>query len=156
MEGKEPQAIANSEGKRTTPSLVAFLDNREHKVESPAKRQAKKTQKAQFIQSNVLWVKHSTSIQRNRMSRVICGDKNTPNVKINYRQYTPQEISSMILQKMKKSAEDFLDQKVTESVITGVTFDISILKLVYGIFEVKSIKGDTHLGGDDLDHKIIS
>ncbi|MBR4266656.1 MAG: molecular chaperone DnaK [Bacteroidales bacterium] len=214
MEGNEPQVIANSEGKRTTPSIVAFLDNGERKVGDPAKRQAITNPK-----NTVYSIKRFMGETYDQVTKeiervpyeVVRGENNTPRVKINDRQYTPQEISAMILQKMKKTAEDFLGQEVTEAVITvpayfsdsqrqatkeageiaglkvrrivneptaaalaygldkggkdmkiavfdlgGGTFDISILELGDGIFEVKSTNGDTHLGGDDFDHKIIN
>ncbi|MDD6003676.1 MAG: molecular chaperone DnaK [Bacteroidales bacterium] len=213
MEGNEPVVIANSEGKRTTPSIVAFLDNGERKVGDPAKRQAITNPK-----NTVYSIKRFMGETYDQVSKevervpyqVVRGDNNTPRVKINDRQYTPQEISAMILQKMKKTAEDYLGQEVTEAVITvpayfsdsqrqatkeageiaglkvrriineptaaslaygldkggkdmkiavfdlgGGTFDISILELGDGVFEVKSTNGDTHLGGDDFDHKII-
>ncbi len=213
LEGNEPVVIANSEGKRTTPSIVAFLDNGERKVGDPAKRQA-----ITNPQNTVYSIKRFMGETFDRVARerervpysVVAGNNNTPCVKINERNYTPQEISAMVLQKMKKTAEDYLGQEVTEAVITvpayfndsqrqatkeageiaglkvrriineptaaslaygldkggkdmkiavfdlgGGTFDISILELGDGVFEVKSTNGDTHLGGDDFDHKII-
>ena len=213
MEGNEPVVIPNSEGKRTTPSIVAFVDNGERKVGDPAKRQAI-TNPTKTISS----IKRFMGETYNQVSReigrvpfaVIQGDNNTPRVKIDDRFYSPQEISAMILQKMKKTAEDYLGQEVTEAVITvpayfndsqrqatkeageiaglkvrriineptaaslaygldkmhkdmkiavfdlgGGTFDISILELGEGVFEVKSTDGDTHLGGDDFDQVII-
>ncbi len=213
MEGNEPVVIPNSEGKRTTPSIVAFVDNGERKVGDPAKRQAI-TNPTKTISS----IKRFMGETYNQVSKeigrvpfaVIQGDNNTPRVKIDDRFYSPQEISAMVLQKMKKTAEDYLGQEVTEAVITvpayfndsqrqatkeageiaglkvrriineptaaslaygldkmhkdmkiavfdlgGGTFDISILELGEGVFEVKSTDGDTHLGGDDFDQVII-
>ena len=213
MEGNEPVVIANSECKRTTPSIVAFLDNGERKVGDPAKRQAI-TNPNNTVYSIKRFMGETYDQVTKEIERVpykvARGDNNTPRVLINDRQYTPQEISAMILQKMKKTAEDYLGQEVTEAVITvpayfsdsqrqatkeageiaglkvrriineptaaslaygldkggkdmkiavfdlgGGTFDISILELGDGVFEVKSTNGDTHLGGDDFDHKII-
>ncbi|HEX5625483.1 MAG TPA: molecular chaperone DnaK, partial [Saprospiraceae bacterium] len=213
MEGNEPVVIANDEGRRTTPSIVAFLDNGERKVGDPAKRQAitnpKKTIASikRFMGGRF----DEMNIESGRMPyTVVKGDNNTCRVDIDGRLYTPQEISAMVLQKMKKTAEDFLGQEVTEAVITvpayfndsqrqatkeageiagltvkriineptaaalaygldkktkdmtiavydlgGGTFDISILELGDGVFEVKSTNGDTHLGGDDFDQVII-
>ncbi len=214
MEGNEPVVIPNSEGHRTTPSIVAFTDNGERKVGDPAKRQAitnpKKTVASikRFMGNSYNDV--STEIKR-MAYEVLKGDNNTPRVKIDDRMYTPQEISAMVLQKMKKTAEDYLGQTVTEAVITvpayfndsqrqatkeageiaglkvrriineptaaslaygldkkkqdetiavfdlgGGTFDISILELGDGVFEVKSTNGNTHLGGDDFDGMIIN
>src|SRR6201986_4794076 len=121
MEGNEPVVIANSEGKRTTPSVVAFVDNGERKVGDPAKRQAI-TNPTKTIYS----IKRFMGNQFNEVTKeaarvpykVVKGDNNTPRVEIGDRKYTPQEISAMILQKMKKTAEDFLGQEVTEAVIT--------------------------------------
>src|SRR5258707_7851771 len=213
MEGNEPVVIANSEGKRTTPSVVAFVDNGERKVGDPAKRQAI-TNPTRTVYSIKRFMGNQFSEVSKEASRVpykvVKGDNNTPRVEIDDRKYTPQEISAMILQKMKKTAEDFLGTEVTEAVITvpayfndaqrqatkeageiaglkvrriineptaaalaygldkkhkdekiavfdlgGGTFDISILELGDGVFEVKSTNGDTHLGGDDFDHEII-
>ncbi len=213
MEGNEPIVIPNSEGKRTTPSIVAFIENGERKVGDPAKRQAvtnaKKTIYSIKRFMGETYDKVNTEIKRVTFS-VVRGDNNTPRVKIDNRLYSPQEISAMILQKMKKTAEDYMGQEVTDAVITvpayfsdsqrqatkeageiaglnvkriineptaaslaygldkksqdlkiavfdlgGGTFDISILELGDGVFEVKSTNGDTHLGGDDFDHKII-
>ena len=213
MEGNEPVVIPNSEGKRTTPSVVAFVENGERKVGDPAKRQAI-TNPAKTISSikrfmGEPYANLSKEIKRVPFS-VIQGDHDTPKVKIDDRFYSPQEISAMILQKMKKTAEDYLGQEVTEAVITvpayfndsqrqatkeageiaglkvrriineptaaslaygldkmhkdmkiavfdlgGGTFDISILELGEGVFEVKSTDGDTHLGGDDFDQAIV-
>lgn len=213
MEGNEPVVIANDEGRRTTPSVVAFLENGERKIGDPAKRQAitnpQKTIMSikRFMGSKFDEVKADAEDTSYKMVK---GDNNTPRVEIDDRKYTPQEISAMILQKMKKTAEDFLGQTVTEAVITvpayfndaqrqatkeageiaglevkriineptaaalaygmdkkdtdqkiavfdlgGGTFDISILELGDGVFEVKSTNGDTHLGGDDFDRVIM-
>ena len=213
MEGNEPVVIANSEGKRTTPSIVAFIENGERKVGDPAKRQAI-TNPTKTIYSIKRFMGHSYDEVVEETKRVpykvVKGDNNTPRVQIEDRKYTAQEISAMILQKMKKTAEDFLGQEVTEAVITvpayfndaqrqatkeageiaglqvkriineptaaalaygldkrhkdmkivvfdcgGGTHDVSVLELGDGIFEVKSTDGDTHLGGDDFDQKII-
>lgn len=214
MEGNEPVVIPNSEGRRTTPSIVAFVDNGERKVGDPAKRQAI-TNPKKTIYSIKRFMGESFDQVQNEIKRVayevVRGDNNTPRVVIDNRQYSPQEISAMILQKMKKTAEDYLGQEVSEAVITvpayfndaqrqatkeageiagltvkriineptaaalaygldkksqdqkiavfdlgGGTFDISILELGDGVFEVKSTNGDTHLGGDDFDDKIIN
>lgn len=213
MEGNEPTVIINSEGKRTTPSVVAFTDNGERKIGDPAKRQAI-TNPTKTIYSIKRFMGNTFDQVQNEIKRVpykvVKGDNNTPRIDINGRLYSPQEISAMILQKMKKTAEDYLGQEVKEAVITvpayfndsqrqatkeageiaglnvrriineptaaalaygldkktqeskvavfdlgGGTFDISILELGDGVFEVKSTNGDTHLGGDDFDHKII-
>ncbi|HEX3007491.1 MAG TPA: molecular chaperone DnaK [Bacteroidales bacterium] len=213
MEGNEPVVIANSEGKRTTPSVVAFIENGERKVGDPAKRQAI-TNPKHTIYSIKRFMGETFDKVTTEVSRIPYvverGPNNTPRVKIDDRQYSPQEISAMTLQKMKKTAEDYLGQEVTEAVITvpayfsdsqrqatkeageiaglnvrriineptaaalaygmdkknkdlkiavydlgGGTFDISILELGDGVFEVKSTNGDTHLGGDDFDQVII-
>jgi molecular chaperone DnaK len=213
MEGNEPVVIANSEGKRTTPSVVAFIENGERKVGDPAKRQAITNPKHTIYSikrfMGETFDKVTTEVQR--VPYVVeRGPNNTPRVKIDDRQYSPQEVSAMTLQKMKKTAEDYLGQEVTEAVITvpayfsdsqrqatkeageiagltvrriineptaaalaygmdkknkdlkiavydlgGGTFDISILELGDGVFEVKSTNGDTHLGGDDFDQVVI-
>ena len=213
MEGNEPVVIPNEEGKRTTPSVVAFLDNGERKVGDPAKRQAitnptrtlssiKRFMGSRFSEVSKEIERFSYGIKK--------GDNDTVRVDIEGKLYSPQEISAMVLQKMKKTAEDFLGQEVTEAVVTvpayfndsqrqatkeageiaglkvsriineptaaalafgldkknedmtvavfdlgGGTFDISILELGDGVFEVKSTNGDTHLGGDDFDQVII-
>ncbi|HMP32490.1 MAG TPA: Hsp70 family protein, partial [Saprospiraceae bacterium] len=213
MEGNEPVVIANDEGRRTTPSVVAFLDNGERKVGDPAKRQAitnpqrtvasvKRFMGSRFSEAQGEAQKVAYKVQK--------GDNDTVKVEIDGRLFSPQEVSAMILQKMKKTAEDYLGQSVTEAVITvpayfndsqrqatkeageiaglkvmriineptaaalaygldkkdkdvtiavydlgGGTFDISILELGDGVFEVKSTNGDTHLGGDDFDQVII-
>ncbi|TNF44061.1 MAG: molecular chaperone DnaK [Cytophagales bacterium] len=215
MEGNEPVVIQNSEGRRTTPSIVAFLDNGngERKVGDPAKRQAI-TNPANTISSvkRFMGKKFSEVSEEKKHAsyKVEQGSNDTVAIKIGDRSYTPQEISAMILQKMKSTAEDFLGQTVTEAVITvpayfndaerqatkeagqiaglevkriineptaaalaygmdkknqdmkiavydlgGGTFDISILELGDGVFEVKSTNGDVHLGGDDFDQVII-
>lgn len=213
MEGNEPVVIANSEGRRTTPSVVGFVSSGERKVGDPAKRQA-----ITNPHNTVYSIKRFMGETYDRVTKeieavpykVVKGDNNTPRVEIEGRLYTPQEISAIILQKMKKTAEDYLGQEVTEAVITvpayfndaqrqstkeageiaglkvrriineptaaalaygldkkdqdahiavfdlgGGTFDISILELGDGVFEVKSTNGDTHLGGDDFDKRII-
>ena len=121
MEGNEPVVIANSEGKRTTPSVVAFVENGERKVGDPAKRQAV-TNPHKTVYSIKGFMGESFDNLQKEISRVpytvVKGDNNTPRVDIDGRLYTPQEISAMILQKMKKTAEEFLGQEVTEAVIT--------------------------------------
>jgi molecular chaperone DnaK len=213
MEGNEPVVITNSEGKRTTPSIVAFLKDGERKVGDPAKRQAI-TNPEKTISSIKRFMGNTFDQVQAEVKRVpykvVKGDNNTPRVKIDDRLFTPQEISAMVLQKMKKTAEDFLGQEVKEAVITvpayfndgqrqatkeageiaglkvrriineptaaalayglekkgqdikiavfdcgGGTHDVSILELGDGVFEVKSTDGDTHLGGDDFDQRII-
>jgi molecular chaperone DnaK len=213
MEGNDPVVIPNEEGRRTTPSVVAFLDNGERKVGDPAKRQAI-TNPRRTIASIKRFMGNRYSEVAKEAGRVAYkvdkGDNDTVRVDIDGRQYTPQELSAMILQKMKKTAEDFLGQSVTEAVITvpayfndsqrqatkeageiaglkvqriineptaaalaygldkkhkdstivvydlgGGTFDVSILELGDGVFEVKSTNGDTHLGGDDFDQVIL-
>jgi molecular chaperone DnaK len=213
MEGNEPVVIANDEGRRTTPSIVAFLKNGERKVGDPAKRQAI-TNPGHTIMSIKRFMGRRFDEVADEMThnsyKIVKGDNNTPRVDIDGRLYTPQEISAMILQKMKKTAEDFLGQEVKEAVITvpayfndaqrqatkeageiaglnvrriineptaaalaygldkqhkdskiavfdlgGGTFDISILELGDGVFEVKSTNGDTHLGGDDFDKVVM-
>lgn len=216
MEGNEPVVIQNSEGRRTTPSIVAFLDNGngERKVGDPAKRQAI-TNPANTISSvkRFMGKKFSeVSAEKKHASyKVEKGSNDTVAIKIGDRSYTPQELSAMILQKMKSTAEDFLGQEVTEAVITvpayfndserqatkeagqiaglevkriineptaaalaygmdkknqdmkiavydlgGGTFDISVLELGDGVFEVLSTNGDVHLGGDDFDQVVIN
>ena len=213
MEGNEPVVIPNAEGHRTTPSVVAFTEGGERKVGDPAKRQAiTNPKRTVFSIKRFMGERYdnvTSDIARAPYS-IIKGDNNTPRVDIDGRQYTPQEISAITLQKMKKTAEDYLGQEVTEAVITvpayfsdsqrqatkeageiaglkvrriineptaaalaygldkkqndmkiavydlgGGTFDISILELGDGVFEVKSTNGDTHLGGDDFDHVLI-
>ncbi|GIV39060.1 MAG: chaperone protein DnaK [Thermonema sp.] len=213
MEGNEPVVIINDEGKRTTPSVVAFLDNGERKVGAPAKRQAITNPKRTITGIKRFMGKRYSEVldEVKRVPyEVVQGPNDTPRVKIDDRTYTPQEISAMILQKMKQIAEDYLGQEVTEAVITvpayfndaerqatkeageiaglkvrriineptaaalaygldkkgkdmtvavydlgGGTFDISILEMGDGVFEVKATHGDTHLGGEDFDQRII-
>ncbi len=213
MEGNEPVVIANSEGRRTTPSIVAFTENGERKVGDPAKRQA-----ITNPHNTVFSIKRFMGETYNQVEKEIKrvpyhvdhGENDTPRVNINGKLYSPQEISAMILQKMRKTAEDYLGMEIKEAVITvpayfsdsqrqatkeageiagldvkriineptaaalaygldkknrdmkvavfdlgGGTFDISILELGEGVFEVKSTNGNTHLGGDDFDHLII-
>lgn len=214
MEGNEPTVIANSEGKRTTPSIVAFVEGGERKIGDPAKRQAvTNAQKTIYSIKRFMGNKFSESSKEiDRVPyKVVKGDNDTPRVDIDGRLYTPQEMSAMVLQKMKKTAEDYLGQEVSAAVITvpayfndaqrqatkeageiaglkverivneptaaalaygldkanedkkiavydlgGGTFDISILELGDGVFEVLSTNGDTHLGGDDFDEVIIN
>ena len=214
FEGNEPVVIANSEGKRTTPSVVAFTKDGERKIGDPAKRQAVTNPQGTVYSIKRFMGETFDQVQEEvkRMPyKVVRGDNNTPRVDINGRLYTPQEISAMILQKMKKTAEDYLGQKVTDAVSTvpayfsdsqrqatkeageiaglnvkrivneptaaalaygldkakkdmkiavfdlgGGTFDISILEFGGGVFEVLSTNGNTHLGGDDFDQKIIN
>lgn len=212
LEGKDPVVIPNNEGRNTTPSVVAFVDGGERKVGDPAKRQAI-TNPTRTIYSIKRFMGEKCDQVQDEVKRVpykIVCQNDMPKVDIDGRDYTPQEISAMILQKMKKTAEDYLGQPVTEAIITvpayfddsqrkatkeageiagltvkriineptaaalaygldkatkeqkiavfdlgGGTFDISILELGDGVFEVKSTNGDTHLGGDDFDHVII-
>ena len=213
MEGNEPVVIPNAEGKRTTPSVIAFVEGGEIKVGDPAKRQAV-TNPHKTIYSIKRFMGNKYSESQKEADRVpykvVKGDNDTPRVDIEGRLYTPQELSAMILQKMKKTAEDYLGQDVTRAVITvpayfndsqrqatkeageiagltveriineptaaslaygldkkdsdqkivvfdfgGGTHDVSILELGDGVFEVLSTDGDTHLGGDDVDQKII-
>ncbi len=214
MEGNEPVVIQNDEGRRTTPSIVAFLENGERKVGDPAKRQAI-TNPTKTISSIKRFMGSRYSEVKGEVDqvsyKVVKGDNDTVRVAIDDRKFSAQEISAMVLQKMKKTAEDFLGTEVTEAVITvpayfndsqrqatkeagevaglkvrriineptaaalaygmdkrnkdmtiavydlgGGTFDISILEMGDGVFEVKSTNGDTHLGGDDFDRKIIN
>ncbi|WP_308991999.1 molecular chaperone DnaK [Mariniflexile litorale] len=213
MEGNEPVVIPNAEGKRTTPSVIAFVEGGEIKVGDPAKRQAV-TNPTKTVYSIKRFMGNKYSESKKEAERVpykvVKGDNDTPRVDIDGRLYTPQELSAMILQKMKKTAEDYLGTTVTEAVITvpayfndsqrqatkeageiaglkvrriineptaaalaygldkkgkdqkivvfdfgGGTHDVSILELGDGVFEVLSTDGDTHLGGDDVDQKII-
>ncbi len=212
MEGSEPVVIPNEEGKRTTPSVVAFLENGERKIGDPAKRQAIVNPERTIYSIKRFMGRRWDEIQEELKYitfKVVKGPNNTVRVAIDERQYSPQEISAMILQKLKKNAEDYLGTSVSEAVITvpayfndsqrqatkeageiagldvkriineptaaalaygldkkkdekiavydlgGGTFDISILELGDGVFEVKSTNGDTHLGGDNFDEKII-
>ena len=213
MEGNQPTVIINNEGQRTTPSVVAFTEGGERKVGSPAKRQAITNPK-----NTVFSIKRFMGETYDQVTKevervpysVVRGDNNTPRVDIEGRQYSPQEISAMILSKLKRDAESYIGEPVTEAVITvpayfsdsqrqatkeagkiagldvkriineptaaalaygldkknqnmkvavfdlgGGTFDISIMELGDGVFEVKSTNGDTHLGGDDFDQKVI-
>ncbi|MED5354642.1 MAG: molecular chaperone DnaK [Bacteroidota bacterium] len=213
MEGSEPVVIPNAEGKRTTPSVIAFVEGGEIKVGDPAKRQAV-TNPTKTVYSVKRFMGNKFSESKKETGRVpykvVKGDNDTPRVDIEGRLYTPQELSAMILQKMKKTAEDYLGTGVEEAVITvpayfndsqrqatkeageisglkvkriineptaaalaygldkkgkdqkivvfdfgGGTHDVSILELGDGVFEVLSTDGDTHLGGDDVDEKII-
>jgi len=212
MEGNTPTVIANSEGRNTTPSIVGFIDGGERKVGEPAKRQAV-TNPTRTVYSIKRFMGCDMAQVANEITRVpykVVGVNNQPRIEIDGKQYTPQEISAMVLQKMKKTAEDYLGTTVTEAVITvpayfndsqrqatkeagqiaglevkrivneptaaalayglgnlnkeekiavfdlgGGTFDISILDLADGVFEVLSTDGNTHLGGDDFDNKII-
>ena len=214
MEGNEPVVIPNAEGKRTTPSVIAFVEGGEIKVGDPAKRQAV-TNPTKTIASIKRFMGNKFSESSKEAStvayKVVKGDNNTPRVDIDGRLYTPQELSAMTLQKMKKTAEDYLGHDVDEAVITvpayfndaqrqatkeageiaglkvqriineptaaalaygldkkdgadqkiavydlgGGTFDISILELGDGVFEVLATNGDTHLGGDDFDQVLI-
>ena len=214
MEGNEPVVITNAEGRRTTPSVIAFVEGGEIKVGDPAKRQAV-TNPTKTVYSIKRFMGNQFSDSKQDIGRVpykvVKGDNNTPRVDIDGRLYTPQELSAMVLQKMKKTAEEFLDQEVTEAVITvpayfndaqrqatkeageiaglkvrriineptaaalaygmdkkgkdqtivvfdfgGGTHDVSVLELGDGVFEVLATDGDTHLGGDDVDEKIIN
>ena len=213
MEGNEPIVITNSEGKRTTPSVVGFIDGGERKVGDPAKRQA-----ITNPTKTVFSIKRFMGETYDRLTKeigrvpfkVVKGDNNTAKIDVDGRLYSPQEISAIILQKMKKTAEEYLGTEVTDAVITvpayfndaqrqatkeageiaglnvrrivneptaaalaygldktnkdmkivvfdcgGGTHDVSVLELGDGVFEVKSTDGDTHLGGDDFDHRII-
>jgi molecular chaperone DnaK len=213
MEGNEPIVITNSEGKRTTPSVVGFVEGGERKVGDPAKRQAI-TNPTKTVFSIKRFMGETYDRLTKEIARVpfkvVKGDNNTARVDIDGRMYSPQEISAIILQKMKKTAEDYLGTEVTDAVITvpayfndaqrqatkeageiaglnvrrivneptaaalaygldktnkdmkivvfdcgGGTHDVSVLELGDGVFEVKSTDGDTHLGGDDFDHRII-
>ena len=214
MEGNEPVVIPNSEGKRTTPSIVAFVEDGERKIGDPAKRQAV-TNPTKTVYSIKRFMGNKFSESSKEVKRVpykvVKGDNDTPRVDIDGRLYTPQEVSAMVLQKMKKTAEDYLGADVSEAVITvpayfndaqrqatkeageiaglkvrriineptaaalaygldkssddkkivvfdfgGGTHDVSILELGDGVFEVLATDGDTHLGGDDVDEKIIN
>ncbi len=215
MEGNEPVVIPNSEGRRTTPSIVAFMDNGngERKVGDPAKRQAITNPTNTIMSVKRFMGSRYSEVEKEagqHSYKVVKGDNDTPRIVIGDRKYTPQEISAIILQKMKKTAEDYLGTTVDRAVITvpayfndsqrqatkeageiaglkvervvneptaaalaygldkkdkdqiiavydlgGGTFDISILELGDGVFEVKSTNGDTHLGGDDFDRVIM-
>ena len=214
LEGKNPVVIPNSEGRNTTPSVVAFKENGERIVGDPAKRQAIMNPTGTVFSIKRFMgetMDHVTKDVERMPYKVVANSNNQPRVEIGGRQYTPQEISAMVLQKMKKTAEDYLGTTVDSAVITvpayfgdaqrkatieageiaglkverivneptaaalaygldktdddkriavfdlgGGTFDISILELGGGVFEVKSTNGDTHLGGDDFDQRIIT
>ena len=213
MEGNEPKVIPNSEGKNTTPSVIGFVQGGERKIGDPARRQAitNPTKTVFSIKRFMGNTYDQCSAEISRVPyKVVRGDNNTPRVDIDGRLYTPQEISAMVLQKMKQTAEDYLGEKVTEAVITvpayfndsqrqatkeageiagltvkrivneptaaalaygldkkgkdmnivvfdcgGGTHDVSVLNLGDGVFEVRATAGDTHLGGDDFDQRII-
>lgn len=213
MEGNDPVVIPNSEGGRTTPSVVAFAKSGERLVGQPAKRQAITNPNHTIFSIKRFMGRVISEVAKEKTEipyEVVAGDNNSARVKIGDRMYSPPEISAMVLQKMKKTAEDYLGQEVTEAVITvpayfndaqrqatkdageiaglvvrriineptaaalaygldkktsdhtvavydlgGGTFDISILALGDGVFEVKSTNGDTHLGGDDFDQRLI-
>ena len=213
MEGNEAVVIPNAEGKRTTPSVIGFVEGGERKVGDPAKRQAITNPKKTIFSIKRFMGESYDNVAKETARvpySVVKGDNNTPRVDIDGRLYTPQEISAMVLQKMKKTAEDYLGTEVTEAVITvpayfndaqrqatkeageiagltvrriineptaaalaygidkqgkdqkivvfdcgGGTHDVSVLELGDGVFEVKSTDGDTHLGGDDFDERVI-
>jgi len=213
MEGNDPVVIPNSEGGRTTPSVVAFTKSGERLVGQPAKRQAITNPKQTISSIKRFMGRVIGEVSKEKTEipyEVVAGDNNSARVQIGDRKYSPPEISAMVLQKMKKTAEDYLGQEVTEAVITvpayfndaqrqatkdageiagltvrriineptaaalaygldkktsdhtvavydlgGGTFDVSILQLGDGVFEVKSTNGDTHLGGDDFDQRLI-
>ena len=213
MEGNEPTVIINGEGQRTTPSVVAFTEDGEKKVGNPAKRQAitNPDKTVSSIKRFMGETYDQVSTERERVAyKVVKGSNDTARISINDREYTPQEISALVLQNLKKTAEDYLGSEVTEAVVTvpayfsdsqrqatkeagksagldvkriineptaaalaygldkknknmkvavydlgGGTFDISIMELGDGVFEVKSTNGDTHLGGDDFDQAVI-
>ncbi|MCU0343285.1 MAG: molecular chaperone DnaK [Ignavibacterium sp.] len=213
MEGNDPVVIPNSEGGRTTPSVVAFAKSGERLVGQPAKRQAITNPNHTIFSIKRFMGRVIGEVAKEKTEvpyQVVAGDNNSARVQIGDRMYSPPEISAMVLQKMKKTAEDYLGQEVTEAVITvpayfndaqrqatkdageiaglvvrriineptaaalaygldkktsdhtvavydlgGGTFDISILALGDGVFEVKSTNGDTHLGGDDFDQRLI-
>ncbi len=213
MEGNEPVVIQNSEGGRTTPSVVAFSKDGERLVGAPAKRQAITNPEKTVSSIKRFMGRLFDEVEEEAKQasyKIVKGDDNTARVEIEDRKYAPQEISAMILQKMKQTAEEYLGEKVTDAVITvpayfndaqrkatqeagdiaglnvkriineptaaslaygldkkdqdqtivvydlgGGTFDVSILELGDGVFEVKSTRGDTHLGGDDFDSRLI-
>jgi len=213
MEGGEPVVIPNAEGARTTPSVVAYKKDGERLVGAPAKRQAITNPQNTIFSIKRFMGRKFDEVESEIKTvpyEVVRGENDTARVKVNGRVYTPQEISAMILQKLKQTAEDYLGEKVTEAVITvpayfndaqrtatkeageiagltvrriineptaaalaygldkkekdeivavfdlgGGTYDISILELGDGVFEVKATYGDTHLGGDDFDQRLI-
>lgn len=214
MEGNDPAVIPNAEGKRTTPSVIAFVEDGEIKVGDPAKRQAVTNPEKTISSIKRFMGNKYSEISKEALQvpyKVVKGDNDTARVEIDGRKYTPQELSAMVLQKMKKTAEDYLGHDVKEAVITvpayfndsqrqatkeagqiaglevkriineptaaslaygldkknsdqnivvydfgGGTLDVSILELGDGVFEVLSTDGDTHLGGDDVDSKVIN
>ena len=137
MEGNEPVVIANSEGKRTTPSVVAFVEGGERKIGDPAKRQAI-TNPTKTIYSIKRFMGSSFDDTTKETGRVpyeiVKGDNNTPRVLIDDRKYTPQEISAMILQKMKKTAEDYLGQEVSEAVVTVPAYNFYFIFFIQLFF----------------------
>ncbi|MFH5830817.1 molecular chaperone DnaK [Halalkalibaculum sp. DA3122] len=213
MEGNEPTVIQNSEGGRTTPSVVAFSKEGERLVGAPAKRQAITNPDKTISSIKRFMGRFYDEVKEEAKQasyQIVKGENNTARVKIEDRTYAPQEISAMVLQKMKQTAEEYLGEKVTDAVITvpayfndaqrkatqeageiagfnvkriineptaaslaygldkkdqdqtivvydlgGGTFDVSVLELGDGVFEVKSTHGDTHLGGDDFDSRLI-
>jgi molecular chaperone DnaK len=213
MEGNDPVVIQNSEGGRTTPSVVAFSKDGERLVGAPAKRQAitNPDKTVSSIKRFMGRLYNEVEEEAKQASyKIVKGDDDTARVQIEDRKYAPQEISAMVLQKMKQTAEEYLGEKVTDAVVTvpayfndaqrkatqeageiaglnvkriineptaaslaygldkkdqdqtivvydlgGGTFDVSILELGDGVFEVKSTRGDTHLGGDDFDSRLI-
>ena len=212
LEGGEPVVIPNAEGSRTTPSMVAFSKGGERLVGAAAKRQAVTNPENTIFSIKRFMGRMFDEVQTEISEvpyKVVRGKNNVARVKIEDKEYSPPEISAMVLQKMKQTAEDYLGQKITEAVVTvpayfndsqrqatkeagviagldvkriineptaaslaygldkkknekiavydlgGGTFDISILELGEGVFEVKSTNGDTHLGGDDFDQRII-
>lgn len=213
MEGNEPVVIQNSEGGRTTPSVVAFSKDGERLVGAPAKRQAITNPDKTISSIKRFMGRLFNEVEEEAKQasyKIVKGDDGTARVQIEDRKYAPQEISAMVLQKMKQTAEEYLGEKVTDAVITvpayfndaqrkatqeagdiaglnvkriineptaaslaygldkknqdqtivvydlgGGTFDVSILELGDGVFEVKSTSGDTHLGGDDFDSRLI-
>jgi molecular chaperone DnaK len=213
LEGGEPVVIANSEGARTTPSVVAFTKTGERLVGAPAKRQAVTNPRNTVYSIKRFMGRKYDEVHREIEEvpyKVVHGTNDVARVAIGDKEYSPQEISAMILQKMRQTAEDYLGQKITEAIVTvpayfndsqrqatkeagviagldvkriineptaaalaygldkkgknlkvavydlgGGTFDISVLELGDGVFEVKSTNGDTHLGGDDFDKRII-
>ena len=211
MEGNEPVVIPNAEGKRTTPSIVAFVEGGERKVGDPAKRQAITNPQNTISSVKRFMGKKFSEVAEERKNvsyNLEKGNNDTVRMKIGDRLYTPQEISAMVLQKMKSTAEDYLGTSITEAVVTvpayfndsqrqatmdagkiagievlrilneptaaslaygldkkqnetilvfdlgGGTFDVSILEVGDGIFEVLATAGDTNLGGDDFDHAV--
>jgi len=213
MEGNEPTVMPNAEGGRTTPSVIGFTKNGERLIGQPAKRQAVTNPKNTVFSIKRFMGRRLSEVGTEKSEvpyEVVAGDNDSARVNVDGRVYSPPEISAMVLQKMKTTAEDYLGQEVSEAVITvpayfndaqrqatkdageiagltvkriineptaaalaygldkknkeqlvavydlgGGTFDISILQLGDGVFEVKSTNGDTHLGGDDFDKRLI-